>query len=187
MKLCKYVCAATSVSTIDLIDPNNLQVFKTLSCGSVSIYGMDAQNNYLVACGWVNRAQGPMLAGFVNVYDLRTASQMTPVSFHAGAAFVQMHPRMSTTCIVASQSGQLQVIDVVNPNAIVLKQINISTYMSNMVLAPTGEALAVSDADGYIHLWGSPSKLQFCEYTSQALEWGDTPEPVPPVDIDSEL
>jgi PAB-dependent poly(A)-specific ribonuclease subunit 2 len=185
MKLSKYICAATSTGTIDLIDPLDLRIAKTLSTSNIGIYSMDAQNNSLVTCGWVNRPQsGPMLAGLANVYDLRGMRQLPPVPFHAGAAFVQLHPRMSTTCIIASQSGQLQVIDFVNPSAVTLKQINISTYMTSMVLAPTGEALAVADAEGHIQLWGSPTKLQFCEYTNQALEWPDTAEAPTFVDID---
>lgn len=128
-----------------------------------------------------------MPAVLANVYDLRSMVQLPPVPFHAGAAFVQLHPRMSTTCIVASQAGQLQVIDLVNHNAVVMKQINIPAYMSNMILAPTGEALAVSDSEGSIHLWGSPSKVQFSEYAAQALEWDDHLEPVPYIDVDSDV
>lgn len=187
MKFSKFICAATNTGAIDLIEPSDLRTVKTLTSSNIGIYCMDAQNNYLVTCGWVNRPQsGPMLAGLANVYDLRTMVQLPPVPFHAGAAFVQLHPRMSTTCMIASQSGQLQVIDLVNPNAVILKQINIATFMSSMILAPTGEALAVADADGYIHLWGSPTKLQFCEFSSQVLDWADQPEQVPFIDIDTD-
>jgi len=51
-----------------------------------------------------------------NVFDIRTLKQMSPIPFPAGAAFVRMHPRMNTTGIIASQTGQMQVVDLMNPN-----------------------------------------------------------------------
>ena len=184
MKYSHYICAATSTGSVNILDSDTLRIVNTLNTNNVGICDMDARNNYLVTCGWSTRPQGtPMLAGLANVYDLRAMVQLSPIPFHAGAAHVQMHPRMSTTCIVASQSGQLQVVDLMNSNNVNLRQADISTYMSGLVLAPSGEALAISDADGYIHLWGSPSKIQFSEF-STATEFADIENPVSVVDID---
>ena len=188
MKQSKYICAATSEGSVNLLDSDTLRIVKTLATNNVGICDMDARNNYLVTCGWVNRPQGtPMLAGLASVYDLRLMVQLPPIPFHAGAAHVQMHPKMSTTCILASQGGQLQVVDLMNSNTVNLRQANISTYMSGLVLAPSGEALAIADADGIVHLWGSPSKLQFCEYNGTVPDWGDTPEPLPIMDVDLDM
>jgi PAB-dependent poly(A)-specific ribonuclease subunit 2 len=187
MKHHRYICAATTTGAVNLLDIDNLKIVKILSTNTVGICDMDARNNYLVTCGWVNRPQGtPMLATLANVYDLRAGVQLPPISFHAGAAHVQMHPKMSTTCILASQHGQLQVVDLVDSSQVVMRQANISTYISGLVLAPSGEALAISDADGYIHLWGSPSKLQFAEF-SNATEFADPPDHVPAIDVDSDM
>ena len=186
MRYSHYICAATSTGTINILDSDTLRIVKTLSTNNVGICDMDARNNYLVTCGWATRPQGtPMLASLANVYDLRAMVQLPPIPFHAGAAHVQMHPKMSTTCIIASQSGQLQVVDLMNANTVNLRQANISTYMSGLVLAPSGEALALSDADGFVHLWGSPAKLHFAEY-SNATEFADTSAPIPTIDIDSD-
>ena len=187
MKHSKYICAATSTGSVNLLDSDNLRIVNTLTTNNLGICDMDARNNYLVTCGWVNRPQGtPMLAGLANVYDLRAMVQLPPIPFHAGAAHIQMHPKMSTTCILASQGGQLQVVDLMNSNTVNLRQASMSSYMLGLVLAPSGEALAITDADGTVHLWGSPSKLQFAEFGSTALEVGDTPEPVPVVDVDQD-
>ena len=149
---------------------------------------MDARNNYLVTCGWVSRAGGgPILAGLANVYDLRAMVQLPPVPFHAGAAHVQMHPKMSTTCILSSQGGQLQVIDLMNANTVNVRQANISTYTRAIVLAPSGEALAIADGEGNIHLWGSPNKIQFTEYHTASLDWGDVSETVLEVENNIDL
>ena len=186
MKRSHYICAATSSGSVNILDSDNLRIVKILSTNNVGISDMDARNNYLVTCGWATRPGGtPMLASLANVYDLRAMVQLPPIAFHAGAAHVQMHPRMSTTCIIASQSGQLQVVDLMNANTVNLRQANIASYMSYLILAPSGEALALSDHDGYVHLWGSPSKLQFAEYSS-ATEFADTPAPITPIDVDAD-
>lgn len=188
MKYSHYICAATSTGLVNILDADTLRVIKTLQTNTVGICDMDARNNYLVTCGWATRPQGtPMLASLANVYDLRAMVQLPPVPFHAGAAHIQMHPRMSTTCIIASQSGQLQVVDLMNSNTVNLRQANISTtYMSGLVLAPSGEALAISDADGFVHLWGSPTKLRFTEFSS-STEFADTPAPFSSMDVDIDM
>ena len=188
MKYDKYICAATPAGSVHLLDADSLHIVKTLSTNNTRICDMDAKNNYLVTCGWVNRPQGTqMLAGLANVYDLRAMVQLPPIPFHAGAAHVQIDPRMSTTCFLASQSGQLQIVDLMNSNTVNLRQVNISSYVSGLVLAPSGGALAIADADGYVHLWGSPSRMQFTEYSNSAPDWGDTAETVAIIDISQDL
>lgn len=188
MKQSKYICAATTNGSINLLDVDNLRIVNTFSSNNIGISDMDARNNYLVTCGWVSRAGGgPMLAGLANVYDLRAMVQLPPVPFHVGAAHVQMHPKMSTTCILSSQDGQLQVIDLMNANTVNVRQANISTYLRAIVLAPSGEALAIADGEGNIHIWGSPNKTQFAEYHTAPLDWGDASEPVPEMDINSDV
>lgn len=189
IKHSKYICAATTNGSVHLLDSDNLRIVKTLSTNNVGICDMDARNNFLVTCGWVNHPQGtPMLAGLANVYDLRAMIQLPPVPFQLGAAHVQMHPKMSTTCILASQSGQLQVVDLMNPNAPNIWHANISNYLNGLVLAPSGEALAIADADGSIRLWASPIKVpQFAEYHASPLDWDDVVEGVPILDLSQDV
>jgi len=81
-----------------------------------------------------------------------------------------MHPKMSTTGIIASQTGQFQVIDIANPNVVNLRQANVTSYVSSIELAPSGDALALADQDCTLQLWGSPEKTRFTEF-SNSLEW----------------
>lgn len=186
MKSSHYICAATSTGSVNMLDPNTFTIVKTWKAHSAGINDMDAQNNFLVTCGWSPRHQGSyMLDPLANVYDLKTMMPLPPIPFHAGAAFVRMHPRMSTTSIVASQTGQLQVVDLMNPNTANLRQANISSYMMGLELAPSGEALAMTDAECTIHLWGSPTKMHFAEY-SNTTEFADTTAPPPPMDWNSD-
>ncbi|KAL2354819.1 PAB-dependent poly(A)-specific ribonuclease subunit PAN2 [Cryomyces antarcticus] len=178
-----YICAATSTGSVHLLDPNTLKVVKDWQAHLGWINDMDAKSDYLVTCGFSPRQQhGYLFDPFAKVFDLKILTTLPPIPFASGAAFVRMHPRMSTTCIVASQNGQVQVVDIMNPNMISLKQINIfDTYLTSLELAPSGEAVAMTDGQCSIHLWGSPTRLQFTEYSS-ATEFADTVAPAPLMD-----
>lgn len=126
-----------------------------------------------------------MLDILAKVFDLRKLEQLPPVPFPGGAAFVQMHPRMSTTSVIASQSGQLQVVDLMNPNTSNLHQANLMSYMLNLVLAPSGAAWALTDQENSVHLWGSQKKLQFSEYVNP-IEYADEVAPLPSLSLDSD-
>lgn len=180
MKLSRYICAATSTGSVNLLDPNTFRVVKRWRAHAAGINDMDAQNNFLVTCGYSPRQQqGYMLDPLANVFDLRSMVPLPPIPFHAGAAYVRMHPRMSTTGIVASQTGQMQVVDLMNPNTVNLRQAIVSNYITNLELAPSGEALALADADCSIHLWGSPNKIHFTEIVAPT-EFADVPTTIPP-------
>ena len=180
MKYSKYICAATMDGKVNVLDIDNLRILNTFRTNNVRISDMDAQTSYLVTCGWAHRPQGTLgLAALANVFDLRAMVQSNPIAFHAGAAFVQMHPKMSTTCIIASQGGQLQVVDIINSGPITLRQVDIAagTYMAGMVMSPSGRALAIWDGNGLIHLWGSSAvPISFTDTGGTNLDWGTTAE-----------
>ena len=123
-----------------------------------------------------------MLDPLVNVYDLRTYRPLPPIPFPAGAAFCRMHPKMSTTGIVASQTGQFHVTDIANPHVVNLRQASVTSYLSALELAPSGESLAICDADCMLQLWGSPEKMRFTEFHNP-VEWPTAPRPNPVIDI----
>ncbi|KAI9848000.1 MAG: poly(A)-specific ribonuclease [Thelocarpon superellum] len=182
MKRSRYICAATSTGTVDLLDATTFQLIKSWKAHAAAINDMDAQNNFLVTCGFSPRQQQSfMLDPLANVFDLKTMMPLPPIPFHAGAAYVRMHPRMSTTGIVASQNGQMQVVDLMNPNTVNLRHAIVSSYLTQLELAPSGEALALADADCSIQLWGSPSKVHFAEF-SNSTEFADVPTTPAPVD-----
>ena len=174
----QYICAATSTGSIHLLDPNTMAVVKEWKAHIGWVNDMDAKADFLVTCGYSPRQQmGFMLDPLANVFDLKTLMPLPPIPFQPGAAFVRMHPRMSTTCIVASQSGQIQVVDLMNPNTVNLRQANIfDTYLMSLEMAPSGEALALTDAACSIQLWGSVTKVHFTEYCSPT-EFPDSSPP----------
>jgi PAB-dependent poly(A)-specific ribonuclease subunit 2 len=166
MKRSRYICAATQTGTVNLLDATNFSVIKSWSAHSALIHDMDAQHDFIVTCGYsLRQGQTYMLDPFVNVFDIKKMSSMPPIPFPAGAAFVRMHPRMSTTSIVLSQSGQMHVVDLMNPNTSNVRQANVVTYLKMFEIAPSGEALALAtDGDHQIQLWGSPAKVHFVDF-----------------------
>ncbi|KAI2772765.1 PAB-dependent poly(A)-specific ribonuclease subunit PAN2 [Daldinia loculata] len=165
MRRSRYICAATSTGAVHIIDPVSFQVIKIWNAHTAAINDMDAQHDFIVTCGYSMRHGGNYMPDpFVNVFDLKNMISMSPIPFPAGAAYVRMHPRMSTTSIVMSQIGQMHVVDLMNPNTSNVRQANNLSYFSMIEIASSGEAIALADADCYIHLWGSPSKIHFAEF-----------------------
>ncbi|KAI5865927.1 PAB-dependent poly(A)-specific ribonuclease subunit PAN2 [Durotheca rogersii] len=165
MRRSRYICAATSSGAVHIIDSLNFQVIKVWNAHTAAINDMDAQHDFIVTCGYSMRHQGNYMPDpFVNVFDLKNMISMSPIPFPAGAAYVRMHPRMSTTSIVMSQIGQMHVVDLMNPNTSNVRQANSLSYFSMIEIASSGEAVALADGDCYIHLWGSPNKIHFSEF-----------------------
>lgn len=169
-----------------MLDPGNLKLVKSWKAHLGGINDMDAKADFLVTCGYSPRQQhGFMLDPLASVFDLKTLVPLPPIPFHTGAAFVRMHPRMSTTSIIASQNGQLQVVDIMNPNTANLRQVNLyESYLMSLEMAPSGEALALTDNLCSLRLWGSPTKVHFAEY-SNPTEFPD--HSVPPSTMDWSL
>ncbi|EKG11842.1 hypothetical protein MPH_11338 [Macrophomina phaseolina MS6] len=179
----QYICAATTTGMVQIIDPMNFKVVKSWQAHKEWINDMDAKPDFLVTCGFSRRQLNNLILDpFAYVYDLKTLLPLPPIPFHVGAAFVRMHPRMSTTSIVASQSGQLQVVDLMNPNTANVRQVNLyDTYLTCLEMAPSGEALALTDALCSVRIWGSPTKVRFTDQ-SQPTEFPDHGIPPPKLD-----
>lgn len=188
MRFCHYICAATSSGAINFIETDTLDVVKSWPAYSSKVSDMDAQNNYLVTCGWSARPYGgAFLESFAKVYDLRKLEQLPPIPFYGSAAYVQLHPKLSTTSILSSTTGQVQVVDLMNPNTSSLHQAALDNYMSHLVLAPSGAAWALADNDGVIHIWGlDQDKLRFNQ-SAAPVEFADEDFPPPTMGIDSDL
>lgn len=115
-----------------------------------------------------------MLDPLAKVFDLKTLMPLPPVPFHVGAAYVRMHPRMLSTGIIASRSGQLQFIDIMNSSMVGMRQVNlVDSYLAGIEIATSGESLALIDSVCFLQLWGSPSGMRFTNY-SHPTEFPDS-------------
>lgn len=166
MKRCRYICAATKTGSVNIMDPKSFKVIKSWAAHPSGTNDLDAQHDFIVTCGFSIRQGRHMLDPLVNVFDLKQMIPLPPVPFPAGAAHVRMHPRMSTTSIVASQNGQIHVVDLVNPNTSNVRQANVLGYLRKIAIAPSGEALAIVADPCDIHLWASPARIRFAEISN---------------------
>lgn len=197
----------TAAGDVKLLDMNSFKVVQNFpQAHGSAISDIDTQANTLLTCGYsprfyflsiipylqkrdFNRLQGNRqgtyhLDTLVKVYDLRMHKALPPIGFPSGAAFVRMHPKLTAAAIVASQAGQIQIIDIMNPAAMKLYHANVTSYITAMELAPSGDALALMDADGFLQLWGSPEKLRFTELMNP-VEWPEPPT-IPTVTINGD-
>lgn len=160
-----------------MLDSTDFRIVKAWKAHSSLIRDMDAQNDFIVSCGCQLRGTGQpyILDVMVNVFDLKKMVALPPVPFPAGAAYLRMHPRMSTTLIVISQHGQMHTVDLMTLSTSSIKQINTMAYITMIEIAPSGEAMVLADAEYNIHLWGSPSRLRFGEI-SNPVDFADSEE-----------
>ncbi|KAK3349906.1 ubiquitin carboxyl-terminal hydrolase-domain-containing protein [Lasiosphaeria hispida] len=179
----RLICAATRFGCVNLLDPITFKLVKAWQAHSSYINDMDAQNDYIVTCGASLKQQATqtyMLDPYVNVFDLKNMTSMKPMPFPPLAAYVRMHPRMLTTSIVASQHGQMHVVDLLNPNTTNVRYAH-TNFLKMLEIAPSGGALAMADSECNIHLWGSPSKVHFTDL-ALPVELPEAEEPPPPLD-----
>ena len=161
MKLSRYICAATSTGSVEFLDPVTLEVIKTWQAHSSKISSMDSRTDSLLTCGWSTKSYGPpQLDRVVKVFDIKNLEVLAPLAFPSGAAFVQIHPRMSTTTLIASQHGQLHLVDFLNPDNAAMLYIQLASVTS-ISISPSGNIWAIVDQDDAIHLWGNPENFQF--------------------------
>jgi PAB-dependent poly(A)-specific ribonuclease subunit 2 len=185
----QIICAAAHDGSIHLIDPKTLAVVHSWKAYAGPVSDMDARGDYLLTCGWAQmQYQGLALERLVRVYDLKSQKPAPPVPFQQGAAHVRMHPRLSSTCIVVSQSGLIHSIDIQNPDMPSMRYVNsFDVQFTGLEIMPSGKGFALADNNNHVILWGSPAKLQFTEYSqptefaeqaasSRRLDWAtDTP------------
>ena len=182
LKKSRCVCAATDDGTVHVLSLPDLEIVKSWKAHATAINDMDARHDYLVTCGFSVRQLGvPLVDPLANVYDLKNLKPLPPIPFHAGAAYIRLHPKLQTTSFVASQTGQLQVIDLMNPVNVVLKHANIQ-FVLGIEIASSGVALAIIDAQGFLYLWGSPSRVKFNNMTKETHFSDPPPDQFPTVD-----
>lgn len=179
MKLAgQYICAASHDGSIHLLDPKTLSSVHSWKAYAGTVNDMDASGDYLLTCGWAQmQYQGLALERLVRVYDLKARKPAPPVPFQTGAAFVRLHPKLTSTCIVLSQTGLVHSIDIQNSDSPAMRYVNsFDTRYAGLELMPSGKGFALAESGGQVALWGPPSKLQFTEYTTPT-DFAEAPEP----------
>lgn len=108
----------------------------------------------------------------VKVYDIRMAVRtLAPIPFPTGPMFLKMHPTLSTTCLVASQSGQFQMCDVSSltmgaytpPSQ--FHQIQTSSYITAMDISSSAQSLVFADAASFVYQYADREEFDVNPYS----------------------
>ena len=186
MKHSRYICAATNRGSVDFLEPTTLSVIKTWQAHTATVSDMEVSGNSLITCGRSLRQHGPaMLETFAKVYDMKSMQQLPPIPFPAAAAFVQIHPRLSNTCVLGARNGQLQVVDLVNPHT--SNMVVLGNHITHFLMSPSGNIWAVADQENVIHLWGSPNKPPTFNDVVHMPEYADNVEPVQQIAVEEDV
>lgn len=175
LKRSRHLCAATEDGFVHILNATDYNLLQTWKAHSAAISDIDARHDYLITCGFSVRQMGnPVVDPLANVYDLKALKPLPPIPFHAGAAYARMHPKLSSTSFIVSNTGQMQVVDLVNPVNVILKQANVQ-FLLGLEIASSGDAIILIDLSGCLHLWASTSKTVKFNNVSKETEFAHSP------------
>lgn len=186
------VCGSTQGDLI-LHDPRSLAVEHRIQAHTGTISDLDVSGNLIVTCGFSDRQGTLVIDPMVKVYDMRTMRSLAPLPFPNGPSFLKMHPKLSTTVCIASQTGQFQMCDVGNlSSGIQFYQVRHETVVYVVGCSPYQEMKAANlraihsfiDAQintaSYINGFDisySGEMIAFGDASNVVHVWGDKPEP----------
>ena len=180
-KKSRHICAATNDGKVHVLSASDYSLLKIFEAHSSAVSDMDTHNDYLVTVGLTLRPLGlATIDQLIRVFDLKNLTSLGPCQFPSGGSFVRLHPKLQTTSIVASQTGQLMLADIMNEanTATVHRHANVQ-FMLGLEISPSGDALIVVDSSGFICLWTTPGKSRF-NSMSKETEFGSANESTPP-------
>lgn len=108
----------------------------------------------------------------VKVYDIRMSVRtLAPIPFPSGPMFLKMHPTLSTTCLVASQTGQFQMCDV---SSLIMgsyaapaqfHQIQTSSYITAMDISSSAQTLVFADGASFVYQYADREDFDVNPYS----------------------
>ncbi|KAF8274229.1 PAB-dependent poly-A-specific ribonuclease subunit PAN2 [Lactarius quietus] len=131
-----------------------------------------------------SRQSRPVPDPLVKIYDLRSLKPLPPVPFPAGPAFINVLPKRSSSLVVTSNQGLVNIVDTSNPtSANEFYQLDTPAFISSAAVSLTGAYMAFGDADGIIHIMTAANEdMPFNGYEGQPVEWADSPDPLPEIE-----
>ncbi|KAF8969950.1 ubiquitin carboxyl-terminal hydrolase-domain-containing protein [Flammula alnicola] len=152
-----------------------------------SIQGIQTTGNFVFSIGMGERPvkhSRPFPDPLVKVYDLRTMRPLPPIPFSAGPAFIHAIPKKTSSLVVISNQGLINVVDASNPSASnEFYQLDIPTYITSTSISPTAAYVAFGDAEGTVHLLSqADNNIPFNGFEGQPVPWADTAAPSPDIE-----
>ncbi|CDK24431.1 unnamed protein product [Kuraishia capsulata CBS 1993] len=140
--------------SIDVFDLRQSTVIKTFAAHSGLLSTIHCKDNILLSCGFTKRQDKFLADPLVNVYDIRSLRPLAPIPFPPGAFQVRLHPTLPSAAIIASQTGQIHVVDIYNSANVQLYHAQMAAFGSSLEVAPSGNAFALMDGFQEIIVWG---------------------------------
>lgn len=183
----RHVALGLTTGTVDIFELSSAKIVKSFTSASGKLSELDLKQQTLVTCGYTERHGSFVLDPLVNVYDLRLMKPLAPIPFPAGAAFVRLYPKLTSIAIIASKSGQLQVVDMFNPSSVSLYQADVGPLIIAFELSFSGDFLSIIDGYSLLHLWSHDPEHSTMSQNIIPLEYPTLPEPNPsPIGIDDQ-
>ncbi|KAF9228724.1 hypothetical protein BS17DRAFT_724469 [Gyrodon lividus] len=152
---------------------------------SSGVQDLQATGNFFFTIGWSLRRGYEFPDPLVKVYDLRNMRPLPPVPFSDGPAFINLLPKHSSTLVVTSAQGLVNVVDVSDSShASGFYQLDTTSYITSAAVSSNGSYLAFGDAIGAIHLLTAADESSepfFNGFEGQSVEWADVPEVLPEI------
>ncbi|KAF9234026.1 ubiquitin carboxyl-terminal hydrolase-domain-containing protein [Melanogaster broomeanus] len=150
---------------------------------SSGVQDLQATGNFFFTIGWSLRRGHEFPDPLVKVYDLRNMRPLPPIPFSDGPAFIDLLPKHSSSLVVTSAQGLVNVVDVSDfSKASGFYQLETTSYVTSTAVSSNGSYLAFGDAVGAIHLLTAADESSepfFNGFEGQPIEWADVPEPLP--------
>ena len=170
-----YICAATTTGSVQVLNIKTLEIVSTWQAHRGRITDLDANDSYLMTCGSSPKTHNSDVPDpLVKVFDLKSLKAVSHLPFHAGAAFLRFHPRIPTTAVIVSSSGQMQLVDVRQTSEVRIYQMNVlpEANIVCMEMSVSGQAITFADSSCILHLWGIGEEVRFTN-TNNNLEVAD--------------
>lgn len=118
-----------------------------------------------------------------------------PFAAPGGPALIDIHPRLSSTILVAASQGSWQTIDMNSPGEGAfyhIPPVHSHSHLTSMSFSPSGEYIAFGESDGTVRLWstaeaaaslnhpeGQLNAPKFNPFATSPPDLADPPEPLP--------
>ncbi|KAF8628478.1 hypothetical protein AX15_003989 [Amanita polypyramis BW_CC] len=150
------------------------------------IQGIQTTGNFILTIGLGERQSRPFPDPLVKIYDMRTMRPLQPIPFSSGPTFIQLLPKRSSSVVVASNQGLINIVDASNPSSSSeFHQLDVASYITSAAVSPTGTYMAFGDADGGIHLLTQAEDdgtIRFNGFDGHPIELANTPSPLPVIE-----
>ncbi|CAO3607066.1 unnamed protein product [Cunninghamella echinulata] len=179
---------------VTLRDTRTMKIEQRIQAHTATLSDLDVSGNLLLTCGFSQRQGSLIMDPLVKVYDIRmTIRSLAPIPFPSGPMFLKMHPTLSSTCIVGSQTGQFQMCDVSSltmgsfapPSH--FYQVQTSSYITAMDISSSGQSLVFSDGNSFVYQYSDRENYMINPYSLPVVTPNSSPAPNVMVNNDTPL